>query len=32
MTSANYPGEPMFIENEVAFDKLEGVVDYLLLH
>lgn len=32
MTSANYPGEPMFIENEVAFEKLEGVVDYLLLH
>jgi len=32
MTSANYPGEPMFIDNGVAFRKLEGVVDYLLLH
>lgn len=32
MTSANYPGEPMFIDNGVAFDKLEGIVDYLLLH
>jgi hydrogenase maturation protein HypF len=32
MTSANYPGEPMFTGNDIAFDKLRGVVDYLLLH
>jgi len=32
MTSANYPGEPMFTSNELAFGKLRGVVDYLLLH
>ncbi len=32
MTSANYPGEPMFVSNEVAFRKLKGVADYLLLH
>jgi len=32
MTSANYPGEPMFVSNEDAFKKLEGVADYLLLH
>ena len=29
MTSANYPGEPMIIENEKAFDL---GLDYLLLH
>jgi len=32
MTSANYPGEPMFTSNDVAFGKLRGTVDYLLLH
>lgn len=32
MTSANYPGEPMFVSNEDAFGKLRGVADYLLLH
>ena len=32
MTSANYPGEPMFTSNDLAFGKLQGVVDYLLLH
>jgi len=32
MTSANYPGEPMFTRNDLAFEKLRGVVDYLLLH
>ena len=32
MTSANYPGEPMFTSNDLAFEKLRGVVDYLLLH
>jgi hydrogenase maturation protein HypF len=32
MTSANYPGKPMFTDNDLAFEKLRGVVDYLLLH
>jgi hydrogenase maturation protein HypF len=32
MTSANFPGEPMYTENEVAFRKLRGIADYLLLH
>jgi hydrogenase maturation protein HypF len=32
MTSANYPGEPMFTNNNLAFKKLRGIVDYLLLH
>jgi len=32
MTSANLPGEPMFVENDVAIMKLKGVADYLLLH
>jgi hydrogenase maturation protein HypF len=32
MTSANYPGEPMFTSNDLAFKKLRGIVDYLLLH
>jgi len=32
MTSANYPGEPMFTSNDLAFEKLRGVVDYHLLH
>ncbi len=32
MTSANYPGEPMFVSNEIAFKKLGKIADYLLLH
>jgi hydrogenase maturation protein HypF len=32
MTSANYPGEPMFTNNDLAFRKLSGIVDYFLLH
>jgi hydrogenase maturation protein HypF len=32
MTSANFPGEPMYINNDVAFKKLNGIADYLLLH
>ena len=32
MTSANFPGEPMFVDNDVALKKLKGVADYLLLH
>jgi hydrogenase maturation protein HypF len=32
MTSANFPGEPMYIENDIAFKKLSGIADYLLLH
>jgi hydrogenase maturation protein HypF len=32
MTSANYPGEPMFTANEVAFRKLRPIADYFLLH
>ncbi len=32
MTSANFPGEPMFVTNADAFRKLRGVADYLLLH
>jgi hydrogenase maturation protein HypF len=32
VTSANRPGLPMAIENEEAFLKLAGIVDYYLLH
>ena len=32
MTSANLPGRPMVIDNEEAFDKLEGIADYYLMH
>jgi hydrogenase maturation protein HypF len=32
MTSANYPEEPMYIDNLKAFEKLNEVADYLLLH
>ena len=32
MTSANFPEEPMYITNKVAFERLMGVADYLLLH
>jgi hydrogenase maturation protein HypF len=32
MTSANFPGEPMYMDNEVAFRRLRGIADYLLLH
>jgi hydrogenase maturation protein HypF len=32
MTSANYPGEPMFVSNEIALKKLGKIADYLLLH
>ncbi len=32
MTSGNYPGEPMVISNEDAFDRLSSIVDYFLVH
>ncbi len=32
MTSANIPGEPMLIDNGEIIAKLEGIVDYHLLH
>lgn len=32
MTSANMPGEPMLTQNQEIIGKLEGVVDYYLLH
>jgi hydrogenase maturation protein HypF len=32
MTSANFPGEPMYIDNDIAFKRLNGIVDYFLLH
>jgi len=32
MTSGNYPGEPMVIDNDEAFIRLGRVADYFLLH
>ncbi|ATZ61154.2 MAG: carbamoyltransferase HypF [Methanosarcinales archaeon Met12] len=32
MTSANLPRRPMVKDNAVAFEKLNGIVDYYLLH
>ncbi|MEM3027177.1 MAG: carbamoyltransferase HypF [Candidatus Bathyarchaeia archaeon] len=32
MTSANFPGEPMVISNNEAFERLGGIADYFLLH
>ena len=32
MTSANYPGMPMAIDNETAFRELKTLADYFLLH
>ena len=32
MTSANLPGRPMVVENREALDKLNGIVDFHLLH
>ncbi|MPW39357.1 carbamoyltransferase HypF [Thermococcus sp. 101 C5] len=32
MTSANYPGMPMVIDNEKAFEELKDLADYFLLH
>lgn len=32
MTSANKPGEPMLKDNKEIISKLDGVVDYYLLH
>ncbi len=32
MTSANFPGEPMITGKEEAIQKLNGVVDYYLVH
>lgn len=32
MTSANRPGDPMFIENTEIIGGLQGIADYFLLH
>lgn len=32
MTSANLPSEPMVKDNEEAFKRLKGIVDYYLVH
>jgi len=32
MTSANFPNEPIIIENSVAYKKLKNLVDYFLFH
>lgn len=32
MTSANNPDEPMIIENQEAFRRMESVADYFLIH
>lgn len=32
MTSANYPGRPMIIDEKTALTELNGVADYFLIH
>lgn len=32
MTSANISDEPLIIDNDVAFNKLNGIADYFLMH
>ena len=32
MTSGNFPGEPMVIDNSEALKRLGGIVDYFLMH
>ncbi len=32
MTSANYPGKPMMIEESSALSELKGIADYYLVH